>query len=247
MKLRFNGKRVLILGGSCDLGIYLAKSLITVDLYPILTYRSQIGLDKINKELKDYEKNYQVAYFDFSNYSSIETLFEQVNNDIDYAIDFAQGDYESFISSAEDEQIAKYFEENVTTRAEILKRISRIMLAKKSGRLVFISSSAANRPNPGQGFYSSAKLASEALYRNLGLELGARGITTVILRPGYVSSGRGKDFIEGHKEEVLSIIPIKRVLIPREVVETIIFLISESASGFNATIVPMDGGLTAGK
>ena len=121
------------------------------------------------------------------------------------------------------------------------------MLKKKKGRLIFVSSTAADMPNPGQGFYAAAKLASEALYRNLGLELGDRGITTVSLRPGYIDSGRGREYIKTRGEDVLEMVPIKRALTGTEVAETILFLLSDSAAGFNATEISLDGGLTAGK
>jgi 3-oxoacyl-[acyl-carrier protein] reductase len=138
-----------------------------------------------------------------------------------------------------------YFTENISFRAEVLKTAGRIMLRKRKGRLVFISSTAAARPNPGQGFYAAAKLASEALYRNMGLELGGRGITTVILRPGYVNAGRGRAYME--EKNVLEAVPIKRAVTKEEIAETVLFLLSESAAGMNATIITMDGGLTYGK
>jgi 3-oxoacyl-[acyl-carrier protein] reductase len=110
-----------------------------------------------------------------------------------------------------------------------------------------VSSSAAYRPNPGQGFYAASKLASEALYRNLGLELGEHGVTAVILRPGYIDAGRGKKYMQGKGGDILRMVPIKRVLNTAEVAETILFLLSDSAAGFNATEISLDGGLTAGK
>ena len=107
--------------------------------------------------------------------------------------------------------------------------------------------SAAVRPNPGQGFYAAAKVASEALYRNLGLELGGRGITTVTLRPGYIDEGRGRAFLESRGDSALAKVPIGRPLTSQEVAETILFYLSDSAGGVNATEISMDGGLTAGK
>jgi len=127
-----------------------------------------------------------------------------------------------------------------------LKRVGRTMLKQRRGRLVFVSSSAAFRPNPGQGFYAAAKQASEALYRSMGLEMGKRGITTVTLRPGYINSGRGRRYL-AQKEDILSHIPTGKPLSPEHVAETIMFLLSDSAAGFNATEIIMDGGLTAGK
>ena len=103
-----------------------------------------------------------------------------------------------------------------------------------------------HRPNPGQGFYAAAKLASEALYRNLGLELANRGITTVTLRPGYIATGRGTKYIRAN-EDISGRIPLGRVLTGKEVAEAILFFLSDNAGGFNAVEICMDGGLSAAK
>ena len=247
MKLRFSGQRALIIGGSCDLAICLAEQMIESALLPILTYRNEDGSRRITDKLKVFAGRYETFYLDFSDSASLDALFSGINDDLDFLVDFAQGDMESLVASANDDNISGYFTENVSFRAKILKRASRTMLQKRKGRLVFISSSAAQRPNIGQGFYAAAKLASEALYRNLGLELGGRGITTVTLRPGYMDAGRGKRYLQTNAEEVLGKVPIRRVLTCKEMAETILFFLSDSAGGFNAVGIPMDGGLTAGK
>ena len=247
MKLNFSGNSALILGGSCDLAITLAECMMKAALSPILTYRNEKGQRHISEKLGSFSGKYSSFYLNFGDRDSLDSLFEQIGDDIDFLVDFAQGDFESYIASADENGIHRYFAENISFRAEILKRASRAMLKKKMGRLIFVSSSAADRPNPGQGFYAAAKLASEALYKNLGLELGGRGITTVTLRPGYVDAGRGEKYLQTREKEILSMVPIKRALTQKEVAETILFLLSDSAAGFNAAEIPLDGGLTAGK
>lgn len=247
MNLQFSGNRALILGGSCDLAISLAECMIRADLFPILTYRNERGRRYMSEKLQLFAGKYSSFHLDLGERDSLKPLFKQIGEHLDYLVDFIQVDFESLIAFADEDDVYRYFSENVSFRAEIIKRAARLMLAKKMGRLIFISSSAAHRPNPGQGFYAAAKLASEAIYRNLGLELGGRGITTVTLRPGYIDKGRGKVFIQTRGEEVLSKVPIKRALTANEVAETILFYLSDSARGFNATEITMDGGLTAGK
>lgn len=154
---------------------------------------------------------------------------------------------ESLIGSADPDSIHHFFSENVSFRAELLRTASRIMLRKKRGRMIFVSSAAASRSNPGQGFYAASKLASEALYRSIGIELGSRGITTVTLRPGYIDAGRGKKYLSVRGEPALKAVPLMRALTSREVAEAILFFLSDHAVAFNATEIHMDGGLTAGK
>ncbi|MDL1968153.1 MAG: SDR family oxidoreductase [Deltaproteobacteria bacterium] len=245
--MKFSGNRALIVGGSCDLAITLAQCMIKAGLFPILTYRSEKGLKYILKSLKTSKREYNALSLEFGNRDSMNSLFRQTDDNIDYMIDFVHGNFESLIASADVDRIYSYFAENVSFRAELVKKVARIMMKNKRGRLIYISSSAAARSNHGQGFYAAAKLASEAIYKNLGLELGGHGITTITLRPGYIDSGRGRRFIGTHTHEVLNKVPMKRALTKKEVAETILFYLSDSAAGFNATEISMDGGLTAGK
>lgn len=247
MNLQFSGHHALILGGTCELAISLAGCLIRTGIFPTLTYRNEKGRDHISGKLDLLKGRYGLAYLDLSDPGSLYPLFKQIGQDLDYLIDFVQGDFENLIASADEGDVYRYFTENVSFRAEIIKKTARLMLAKKMGRLVYVSSSAAARPNPGQGFYAAAKLASEALYRNLGLELGGRGVTTVTLRPGYIEAGRGMAFLEARGRGPIDSVPIGRALTVNEVAEAIIFYLSDNARGFNATEISLDGGLTAGK
>jgi 3-oxoacyl-[acyl-carrier protein] reductase len=244
MNLKFSGTRALLLGGTCELALTLAGFMNDTSLFPILTYRNDEGQNVIKKALPHLEGKYDTHYLDFGNRDSLNSLFSYVGDDLDFVVDFAQGNYESLIAQADSDSVYRYFKENISFRAEVLKIAGRVMLKKRKGRLVFISSEAASRPNPGQGFYAAAKLASEALYRNMGLELGMRGITTAILRPGYVDAGRGKEYLQGQDGKILETVPIKRAITRNEIAETILFLLSDSAAGMNATEITMDGGLS---
>lgn len=244
MNFSFSGNRTLLLGGSCELALTLAASMIESSLFPILTYRNDKGLTSIGNALHHSEGRYAAYYLNFGDRESLNSLFSSIGNDLDFLVDFAQGDYEDLIAQADEDRVYRYFSENISFRAEVLKIAGRVMLKKRKGRLVFISSTAAQRPNPGQGFYAAAKLASEALYRNMGLELGGRGVTTVILRPGYIDAGRGKVYVQEQEKKVFEKVPIKRAITKHEIADTILFLLSESAVGINATDIIIDGGLT---
>ncbi|MEM5786206.1 MAG: SDR family oxidoreductase [Syntrophobacteraceae bacterium] len=246
MKLSFRGSRVLLVGGSCDLALCVAELLLAEGLRPILTWRSEKGGNKIRRRLSSFEGRFETIHLDLTRMDSINSLFAEMNDDLDYLVDFAQGDMESLVAAADPGLVQGYFTENVSFRAELLRRAARAMLRKRLGRMVFISSAAAARSNPGQGFYTAAKLASESLYRNLGIELAGRGITTVTLRPGYVDAGRGARYIESHPDAAART-PIGRTITAGEVAGAVVFLLSDGAAAFNATEICMDGGLTASK
>lgn len=228
------------------MALCLAPMLITKGIVPVLTFRNGEGQRKIASHLASSEGRYEVVRLDLNDPASIEAIFFGTSSSFDFLVDFAQGDYESFIAGADESRIYSYFMENVAARAVVLKHVARAMLGRRRGRLIYVSSSAAERPAPGQGFYGAAKLASEALYRNCGLELAGKGITSVILRAGYVEAGRGRAFLETRPGAVKQV-PIGRALTAEEIGEAILFLLSPAAVGINATVLTMDGGLCAGK
>jgi 3-oxoacyl-[acyl-carrier protein] reductase len=243
MKLFFSGCRSLILGGSSELGIALAGMMIREGLFPFPTYRSSKGLERIENGLEKSKGNYSAVYFDLGIPDSAVSLFKALNQDLDYMVDLAHGDFEALVGSAESVEVERYFSENISARAGVMKMACRAMLRKRKGRFVFISSLAAGSPNSGQGFYAASKLAAEALYRNLALEMEGRGITGVSLRPGYIDSGRGRRYLQRQKGRLSKTKAESRVLNVEEAAETVLFFLSDSAEAFNAIEIPMNENL----
>lgn len=248
MKLEFSGKHALIVGGTSELGIAVAKRLLDEGLKITITARNNDRMEYLQERLNARDGlPWQGAVLDLS--ASPEVLdgfFQTAGDDIDYLIDMAHSHFERLIASASVSDVYRYFEQNISFRAALIQRLGRTMLKRKKGRMLFISSIAAIRSNPGQGFYAASKLACEALYRSLGSELGAKGVTTVSLRPGYINAGRGREYIETLKSKGTRIAKNK-VLTLNRVAETILFFLSDQAHGFNAVEIMLDGGSSAQK
>jgi 3-oxoacyl-[acyl-carrier protein] reductase len=247
MSFTYRGTRALIMGGTCQMALDLARALIDRKIMPIQTCRSPQGLETIEAALRDRSGQYAVCHLDLVRPEILGELDEHLNRGVDYLVDFAQEDLEGLVASVDPAAMSAYLETNIAGRAAVMQRVARSMLAGRFGRMVHVSSLAAERPNPGQGFYAASKLAAEALYKNMGVELAARGITTVSLRPGYVDAGRGRDYLDKHAHAALDKVPLGRALLSQEVVDTILFLLCDSAAGINAAVVTMDGGLAAAK
>jgi len=247
VKLNFFGTRALLLGGSCDLALALGEAMIASGLFPLLTYRNAQGQERIHKRLRAHAGQYDAYHLDLGALEESDGLDKLLNQGVDYMVDMAQGDLEGLVPAVDSRAVGGFFDANIRARAVVIQQVARAMLARKRGRIVYISSTAAGRPSSGQGFYAAAKKAAEALYHNLGLELAGRGITTVTLRPGYVDAGRGRRYLEQNTRQALAKVPLGRSLTLAEIVDTIMFLLCDSAAGFNATVLTMDGGLSTGK
>ena len=245
MSNSISGNRALVLGGNCTPALELATRLLEQGITPILTWRSQNALEQIADHLRDQDGDYQTLRLDFHDQESLQNLEQITPYGIDFLVDFAHTELETLLAGADDELIYEYFSANVSFRAALVKRVAQAMLANRKGRMVYISSTATVLQNPGQGFYAASKSACEALYRSIGLEMGKKGITSVILQPGYISSGRGKRYLEKREKQ-----PGKldlEVVTPAQVADTVCFLLSPAGSGFNASTLRMDCGLCSRK
>lgn len=223
----------------------LARALTAEKIVPVLTCRSESGRAAIETAMRDAAGSYGICSLDLAQPDTFSHLDACLSPGCDYLVDFAQDDLEGLAASVDGTRVHDYLETTVAGRAQVLQRVARAMLIKRFGRMVFISSIAAERLNPGQGIYAASKQAAETLYKSMGVELSPRGITTVSLRPGYVDAGRGRAYLDRNGPAALAKVPLGRALSVNEVVDTIVFLLSDSAMGINAAAVSMDGGLAA--
>jgi NAD(P)-dependent dehydrogenase (short-subunit alcohol dehydrogenase family) len=100
--------------------------------------------------------------------------------------------------------------------------------------------------------YSAAMAARHALTRNLAIELGAQSIRVNCVAPAVVQTPVYEAFIP--KEAIpealagfAGIHPIGRIGQPIDVANAIVFLASDEASWITGVVLPVDGGVIAGR
>ncbi len=236
MRLTFAGTRVLILGGSCAMGLALIDLARETGLTIVPTHSSESGRAALAERFPDLAA--RSPRLDLADPTSVDAL----EREADYVVDLAHARFEALMAASTDADA--YFAAQIAGRQRLLRHLGRAMLARRFGRLIHVSSTAACLPAEGQGFYSAAKRAGEALYHALGLELGPRGVTSVSLRLGLLDAGRGADFLDTANRRAT----IKAPLVTTDqAASTLLFLMSDQALAFTCTTLTMDAGLTARK
>ncbi|XQW84891.1 3-ketoacyl-ACP reductase FabG2 [Thalassotalea piscium] len=111
---------------------------------------------------------------------------------------------------------------------------------RKGGRIVTMASVSGIAGNRGQVNYSAAKAGIIGATKALSLELAKRKITVNCVAPGLIETEMTTEI---PVEEMLKMIPLRRMGQPEEVAATVAFLMSDSAAYITRQVISINGGL----
>src|ERR1700739_4576490 len=90
----------------------------------------------------------------------------------------------------------------------------------------------------------TAKAALDQFVRYVALELAPHGITANLIAPGTVEGPRATELITRERmRELAAATPMRRLVRPREVAETVAFLASEDSGFTTGHYLPVNGGV----
>ncbi|HEY2910532.1 MAG TPA: 3-oxoacyl-ACP reductase family protein [Gemmataceae bacterium] len=120
-------------------------------------------------------------------------------------------------------------------------------LKQRSGRIINVSSVAAEHVNAGQANYAASKGAVNALTRALAVELGSRNVTVNAVAPGFIETdmseavrNKAGDFI------AKKLVPLRRLGKPEDIAGVVVFLAGPAGAYVTGQVLTVDGGLSLG-
>lgn len=123
------------------------------------------------------------------------------------------------------------------------QQAAKVMMKKRFGRIINISSVSGLLGTAGQANYASSKAGVIALTKTMARELGGRNITVNAIAPGFIATEMTDALPDKVKEEYLKQIPLNRAGTPEDVAKTVEFLTSTSADYITGIVISVSGGM----
>lgn len=141
------------------------------------------------------------------------------------------------------EAFSRVLDVNLCGAFYCLREAAKIMVRRRSGRIINIASVVGQMGNFGQANYSAAKAGLIGLTKTTAKELASRNITVNAVAPGFIETDMTSSLDEAIRATYLEQIPLKRFGVIGDVAEAVAFLASDRASYITGQVIAVNGGL----
>lgn len=240
-------KIALVTGGSRGIGTACCRALAGAGFRVLVHYNRSAGpAQTLAAELGNGAAALQAELGTIEGMDSIyELLRKEYGGELEVLVNNAGIAKDNPLFSATLEEYQETMDVNLRSVWYLTKRLSRLMIRKKRGRIINLSSVVASMPNPAQSVYAMTKAAIESFTKTIALELADYGILVNAVAPGFIDTDMTKDLPEEFRDSIAKKIPLGRMGRPEDVAAVVRFLAAE-ADYCTGTVFHVNGGLYAG-
>lgn len=241
-----DNKIAVVTGGGTGIGAAICRSLAAHGFQVGIHYNSsRENAEKLSQEIG----NAFLIEADLSLTEGCDRIYDILRKDHDSRIDVLVNNagyaVDNPIFSASPEEFEKTVATNMRSTWYLTKRLSRLMIRRKAGRIINISSVVGSTGNPTQSIYGMTKAAIDNFSKTAAIELAEHGILVNSVAPGFIATEMTKKIPEEFQKKILEKIPLGRMGSAAEIAEVVLFL-SESAHYVTGSVIHVNGGLYGG-
>ena len=240
-------KTALVTGASRGIGRAIALALASKGFAVALNYAgSHDAAEAVKKEIEDAGGKAFTVQGDVSKSEDVDRIFKTVKDEfggLDVLVNNAGINRDALLirmkESNWDDVIATDLKSDFLTT----KAAAAMMMRKRKGSIINISSVVGIMGNIGQANYAAAKAGVIGLTKACAKELAARNIRVNAVAPGFIETAMTDGIPEKIREGMIASIPMGRMGQPEDIARAVCFLASDDASYITGQVLVVDGGL----
>jgi len=244
MNSKSDERVAIVTGGSKGIGRAISIELAKVGYYIVINYKSD---DAAASETLNIIKNggtgAEIIKFDVSNVKETKDAINNITsrlNNIEVLVNNAGITADGLFVMMPEDDWDSVISTTLKGFYNITKPVLEMMIQRKQGSIVSISSISALIGHRGQANYSAAKAGLIGTSRAIASEVARLGIRVNVVAPGIIKTEMIKDIPRNIIKEM---IPMARAGQPEEIAKVVRFLCSEDASYITGQVISVNGGM----
>lgn len=241
----FKDKVVLITGGSRGIGLETAKAFRDEGARVLVIHS---GRGELSQELKgllgDDFKEHACNVADYAEAGVAVEKAVALFGTVDVLINCAGITRDTLMLSMKEADFDQVIDVNLKGTFNFMKQVYPIMMRRRSGKIINMSSIVGLHGNKGQANYSASKAGVIGLTKSVAQELASRGVNVNAVAPGFIETEMTDSIPEKARTAMLDAIPMKRQGQPQDIANLCLFLASDKAAYITGQVIVVDGGLS---
>jgi 3-oxoacyl-[acyl-carrier protein] reductase len=243
----FTGKVALITGGSRGIGAATARLFAELGADVAINYHAnRADAEKVQGNIEKSGRQCLAVKADTGKRTDCENLVKTTAEKfgkIDILVNNAGIWTEAAIENMTDDTLDLLLDINLKGCFYTTTAVVPVMKKQKSGNIIFIASTAAQRGEAFHSHYAASKGALISLTKSLSSELAGDNIRVNCVAPGWVDTDMSHASLTGPESAgILSLIPLGRAATAEEIAGPIVFLASEWAGFVDGEVLNVNGG-----
>nr|XP_019591132.1 PREDICTED: L-xylulose reductase [Rhinolophus sinicus] len=242
-ELGLAGRRALVTGAGKGIGRSTVQALHAAGVQVVAVSRTRADLDSLVRECPGVEP----VCVDLGDWEAVERALGGVGP-VDLLVNNAAVAVLQPFLEVTKEAFDISFDVNLRAVIQVSQIVARGLIARGApGSIVNVSSQASQRALRNHTIYCAAKGAMDMLTKVMALELGPHKIRVNAVNPTVVMTAMGQvNWSDPQKAKtMLDRIPLGRFAEVDNVVDAILFLLSDRSSMITGSTLPVDGGFLA--
>lgn len=238
-----SGKTALVTGASGGIGSAIARTLHAHGANLVISGTRKERLEELASELGERVSVQPANLSDSNDVNSLIERASQSYDGLDILVCNAGITQDSLAIKMTEDMFDQVINVNLKASFLLNRDAIKLMMKKKWGRVINISSIVASTGNAGQANYTASKGGLESMTRSLAQEVAPRNITVNAIAPGFIDTSMTSSLPDKVKEQILNKIPAKSMGSPDDIAYATLFLASNQARYITGHILDVNGGM----
>ena len=240
------GKVALVSGGGRGIGRAIVELFARDGMDVVFFYRDNAtAAQEVADAVQAAGGRCEAIQVDVSHAAAVNDAVERIverRGRIDVLVNNAGIVRDNLLGMLEDDDIRAVLDTNVVGAFNVTRAVARHMISKRAGRIVNLSSVAAQKGGRGQSNYAASKGAIEAFTRAMAVELASRRITVNCVSPGVIETEMSQQVRDLADDQIKARILLRRYGQAPDVAHAVWFLASRFADYITGEVLHVDGG-----